>query len=129
MSESGYLSVKSHRDTRRKSTFDPFKDGGLSDRLAKKFWMSVTEDPWDSRQEVYKRWWKLVAVYWIAAIIEIALPVAIVGAVYQSLTNQAWLWVLIGASIPAVGGVLVAMLAATRTCLRISRERRPPERQ
>jgi hypothetical protein len=104
--------------------FAAIKGNGFSDELAKDFWVSPKEDPWNSGHCVSRRWWKLLFAYSMSGLVQILLPVGIIVAVYRLITDQAWQWLFVAVGIGAVGGVLGAMLAATRVCLRISRERK-----
>ena len=103
-----------------------YQNNGLKyiDELAKYFGRSSKEDLWNPRQNISRRWSKLVFVYWLSWIVQISVPVGIVGGVYRLVTDQAWLWLFVGLFLVIPGAALVALLSATRVCLRIARERK-----
>jgi hypothetical protein len=115
----------SYRDNWLKHMFAAVSGNGcFSDELARDFWFSKKEDPWNLTQDVARRWWKLLFAYSASAIAQISLPLALLGMIIIPLKHHEWKWLFIGIGFGTVMGVVAASLAATRVCMRISEERK-----
>jgi len=69
---------------------------GFDDYLARDFW-TPSEDLWNHRIDVRRRWLKLWFVYVMSGLAQVSLPLFILGAVLLPFTKHGdWRWWLIG---------------------------------
>ena len=93
------------------------------DSLARDFWRA-DEDLWAGEPVVTWRWFKLLFVYFASGLLQLVVPVAIVGPLIILFTGNAWYWLLVGMLIACAAVVLGAVLGATWSCLDIARGKR-----
>ncbi len=96
---------------------------GFDDYLARDFW-TPSEDLWNHRIDVRRRWLKLWFVYVMSGLAQVSLPLFILGAVLLPFTKHGdWRWWLIGVATSTPFIAAGAILSTTRVYLKLLRER------